>query len=360
LIITLDGPVAAGKTSVARQLAGRLGIPLLDTGAIYRCVALRASQAGVSWHDEAATARIAEALNVSFGTGPEGQIVQLDGRDVTHAIRRPAISQGASIVSAHPAVRTALLDLQRKQGARGDLIAEGRDTGTVVFPQADHKFFLTATPAERAERRYRELLDRGHAADLEKVRRELEERDRRDAGRAVAPLVAPPDALTLDTTDLAIAEVVDRIEKSTMDRVPEHFFEQSAVLPYREERNRLEFLLITSRRRKRWVIPKGVRELDMTPAASAAKEALEEAGIEGELSADPIGTYTYEKWGGTCRVEVFAMAVHTSYDVWSEDCRDRVWLTPDEAVARLDEPELQQLVRSLAVARGHGAVDVED
>ena len=131
-----------------------------------------------------------------------------------------------------------------------------------------------------------------------------------------------------------------------MAQVPDHFFEQSAVLPYRRDRDRLEILLVTSRRRKRWVIPKGVRELDLDPASSASKEALEEAGIEGEVSSEPIGTYEYEKWGGTCTVQVFAMAVHTSYDVWPESYRDRQWLTPEEAAERVDEPELQRIIRT--------------
>ena len=134
----------------------------------------------------------------------------------------------------------------------------------------------------------------------------------------------------------------------TMSRVPDHFFEQSGVLPFRQDRGGTEFLLITSRRRKRWVIPKGVRELDLTSAASAAKEAFEEAGIEGEISPDPIGTYSYEKWGGTCHVEVFSLAVQTSHEVWPESYRDRVWLAPNEAIARIAEPALQEIVGSFA------------
>jgi len=135
-----------------------------------------------------------------------------------------------------------------------------------------------------------------------------------------------------------------------MNQVPEHFYQQSAVLPHRSDRGRLEILLVSSRRKKRWVIPKGVRELDLDAAASAAKEALEEAGIEGELSTDAIGTYRYEKWGGTCTVEVFSMAVHTSYDTWPESYRDRHWLSPEEAADRVDEPELKQIILEFAAA----------
>lgn len=136
-----------------------------------------------------------------------------------------------------------------------------------------------------------------------------------------------------------------------MNKVPEHFYQQSAALPYRSDRGRLEILLVSSRRRKRWVIPKGVRELDLDPGASAAKEALEEAGIEGELSEKVIGTYSYEKWGGTCTVEVFSMAVHTSYDTWPESYRDRVWLSPEEAADRVDEPELKQMILEFAASQ---------
>lgn len=136
-----------------------------------------------------------------------------------------------------------------------------------------------------------------------------------------------------------------------MNRVPDHFYQQSAVLPFRVDRGRLEILLITSRRKKRWVIPKGVRELDLEPAASAAKEALEEAGIEGDLSAQPLGTYTYEKWGGICSVVVFSMAVHTSYDSWPESYRVRLWMPPDEAVDKVDEPELKEIIRAFAATR---------
>jgi 8-oxo-dGTP pyrophosphatase MutT (NUDIX family) len=133
-----------------------------------------------------------------------------------------------------------------------------------------------------------------------------------------------------------------------MAKVPEHFFQQSAVLPYRKDRGRLEVLVITSRRKKRWVIPKGIRELDLDSASSAAKEALEEAGIEGEVSKKTIGTYEYKKWGGVCSVEVFSMDVQTSYDVWPESYRDRFWVSPEEAAERVNEPELKRIILSFA------------
>jgi phosphohistidine phosphatase len=133
-----------------------------------------------------------------------------------------------------------------------------------------------------------------------------------------------------------------------MKAVPEHFFRQSAILPYRYDRDNLEVLLITSRRRKRWVIPKGVVEPDLTAAESAAKEALEEAGIEGDLQPEPLGTYRYEKWGGICSVTVFAMAVTSTYETWPESYRSRLWLDPAQAAARVDEPDLKAMILRFA------------
>lgn len=218
MVITIDGPVAAGKTTVARALARILDIPLLDTGAIYRCVAWHTRKLGIDWTDGVAAATVAAALDVSFGVVEGVQHVCVDGRDVSVEIRQPEISQGASIVSAHPAVRSALLELQRQQARPGHLIAEGRDTGTVVFPQAEHKFFLTAAPDVRAERRYRELVAAGTAADLPSVLAELEERDRRDSSREVAPLMAAPDATTIDSSLLSVKEVLDTIERDIRER----------------------------------------------------------------------------------------------------------------------------------------------
>ena len=133
-----------------------------------------------------------------------------------------------------------------------------------------------------------------------------------------------------------------------MSTVPPWFFTQAAAIPLRARDGQVEVLLITSRRRKRWVIPKGVIEPDMTPADSAAKEALEEAGIEGDVTPEPLGSYRYEKWGGICSVEVFAMAVTTTYDAWPESYRSRHWLAPAEAAARVDEPDLQAMILRFA------------
>lgn len=208
LIITIDGPVAAGKTSAAAVLATRLAIPLLDTGAIYRCVAWEARRRQVDWQDESGVSRIARGIEIVFQELCGRSQILLGNAEVTEQIRRPKISQGASIVSSLPRVRTALLELQRCQATANGLIAEGRDTGTVVFPQADHKFFLTASPQVRARRRYLELESKGISTTLEAVSTELQERDHRDTHRTVAPLLAAADAVTIDGSELSVDQVV--------------------------------------------------------------------------------------------------------------------------------------------------------
>ena len=208
LVITIDGPVAAGKTSAARGLAVRLGLPLLDTGAIYRCVALATRQQGLDWSDESAVVRVVSEIEIACRT--EGAIhrIYTNNIEVSEAIRRPDISQGASIVSALPGVRSALLHVQRQQAAEGRLIAEGRDTGTVVFADADCKFFLTARPEVRAHRRHLELRSKGIDAEFRDVLAELEMRDPRDSTRAIAPLVPAADATTIDSSDMSAGEVI--------------------------------------------------------------------------------------------------------------------------------------------------------
>jgi cytidylate kinase len=211
IVITIDGPAGAGKSSAARALAERLGYTLLDTGAIYRAVALLAIERGVATEEALALAQLAAGLDVRFRFEGEKNHVLIGDRDVTAEIRRPDVAQGASRVSALPEVRAALLDLQRALGARGGVVVEGRDTGTVVFPDAALKIFLTASPEERAHRRHAEEQARGLTTDLERTQREMEERDRRDAGRTVAPLRPAADAVLFDTTGVPLAEVVDRL-----------------------------------------------------------------------------------------------------------------------------------------------------
>lgn len=211
MIVAIDGPVAAGKTTVAKKLAARLGTSLLDTGAIYRCVALSAQRVGVSWDDEETLAALADRLSIEFRLEGEVNHVILAGEDVTEAIRTREMSQGASLVSALAGVRAALLELQRRLGEIGGGIAEGRDIGTVVFPHADLKIYLTAAPEERARRRHQELADKGDFEGFESVLGALQARDRRDMERPVAPLVPAEDAIMIDSSDLTVEQVVTRI-----------------------------------------------------------------------------------------------------------------------------------------------------
>ena len=215
IVVTIDGPAGAGKSTVAKQLARRLGYRLLDTGAIYRSVALTARQRSTPWSDAVACASLARELDIRFEFVGDKNHVFLAGQDVTAAIRTPEISQGASQVSAHPEVRAALLDLQRRLGAGGGVVVEGRDTGTVVFPHAQAKFFLTATEEERARRRVAEL---GAAANYEQTLREIRERDLRDASRDVAPMKPADDAILIDSSTQTIEQVVDSLAATVSHR----------------------------------------------------------------------------------------------------------------------------------------------
>jgi len=211
LIVAIDGPAGAGKSTAARLLATRLGYALLDTGAIYRSMALRARERGVGWDDGPGVAALAGGIDIAFRL--EGAInhVTLDGQDVTTAIRTPEMSDGASRVSALPEVRAALLELQRRIGAAGGVVVEGRDIGTVVFPDADVKFFLTASPDERARRRAAELAAAGKPVDAEQTKAEMLARDARDSTRATAPLRKADDAIEIDSSTLPPDAVVAKM-----------------------------------------------------------------------------------------------------------------------------------------------------
>lgn len=208
VVVTIDGPAGAGKSTVAKRLAARLGYGLLDTGAIYRSVALRALSDKIDWADGPALGRLAQALAIRFELRGEANHVFVDGVDVTSEIRTPQISQGASRVSGHPEVRAALLELQRRLGAQGGVVVEGRDTGTVVFPQAAAKFFLTASPEIRATRRVAELRAAGKDVDYDTTVAEIRERDKLDSEREVAPMVPAADARHVDSSSMPIDEVV--------------------------------------------------------------------------------------------------------------------------------------------------------
>lgn len=214
VIVAIDGPAGAGKSTVSRRLAQRLGFTLVDTGAIYRCVALKAQRLGVDLDDAAALEAFLGGLELRFEMSGDVNRVILDGRDVSDAIRTPENSLAASRVSQRPAVRAGLLGLQRRLGleASTGAVLEGRDIGTVVFPDADVKVFLFADPKERARRRFEELAERGSARTIEQVLEEQNRRDREDSQRAVAPLKPAPDAVGVDSTALPLDEVVARIE----------------------------------------------------------------------------------------------------------------------------------------------------
>lgn len=211
--VAIDGPAGAGKSTVAKAVARKLGYALVDTGAIYRSVALLASRRGVSFDDDTTLDTIVRDLTIEFRMDGDLNRVRVCGEDVTDAIRTPEISQASSMVSARPGVRAGLLDLQRRLASVGGAVLEGRDIGTVVFPNAPVKFFLSATDEERARRRHRELLARGggNVPSFEQVLTEVHERDARDSSRAHAPLRPADDAVILDSTHLTPAEVVERI-----------------------------------------------------------------------------------------------------------------------------------------------------
>ena len=218
LVVTIDGPAGAGKSTVAKQLARKLGYGLLDTGAIYRAVALTAQRLDIAWDNGSRCGQLACDLDIRFEFVGDKNHVFLAGEDVTMAIRTPEISQGASQVSALPEVRAGLLELQRRLGEGGGVVVEGRDTGTVVFPRAHAKFFLTATESERARRRLGELTAGGVEADYEKTLAELRERDERDSNRDVAPMRPAPDAILVDSSAQTIEQVVDSLAETVQMR----------------------------------------------------------------------------------------------------------------------------------------------
>ena len=220
--IGIDGPAGAGKSTIAMLLARRFGLSYVDTGAMYRGVALLAKRSGADPADEPALSRIAENSEFRFIMDPDPEKllnrVFLGGGDVTDAVREPEISQLASSVSALSGVRRALVAKQQHIGAAGGIVMEGRDICTVVLPGAEVKIFLTASPRERARRRHAELLEKGIESDYARVLAEIRERDHRDSTRADSPLKPAPDSVTVDTDNITIGQVVNRIVQITLEK----------------------------------------------------------------------------------------------------------------------------------------------
>jgi cytidylate kinase len=215
-VVAIDGPAGAGKSTVARRLAAKLGFTLVDTGALYRAVALAAQRKGVAWDDDAGVTSVAKSIAAarSLSLTPDsarGVRVDLDGEDISDAIRSPDMGMGASRVSAIAGVREALFQLQRLAGEQGGVVLEGRDIGTVVFPDAEAKFFLTASPEVRAKRRYDELIARGQTVDYARTLEDVVARDHQDSTRAIAPLRQAADATLVDSSNRAIDDVVDEM-----------------------------------------------------------------------------------------------------------------------------------------------------
>ena len=211
-IVTIDGPSGSGKGTISRAVASHIGWHLLDSGALYRLVALAGIKAGLAAEDADGHAALAAAMVVSFSADAAGgELVTLSGTDVTAELRTELAGQGASRVAAWPVVRNALLQRQRAFARPPGLVADGRDMGTVVFPAADLKIFLTASPSERARRRHKQLKDKGSDVSLAALSREITERDERDSSRSVAPLKPAPDAELIDSTGLSVAQVVEQV-----------------------------------------------------------------------------------------------------------------------------------------------------
>jgi cytidylate kinase len=216
MIITIDGPAGSGKSSAARELARRLGFEFLDTGAMYRAVTLAALRAGLDVNDHAAVAELMSRLLIEMPTDR----VQLNGEDVTPLLRTAKITAASGPIADNAAVRRRLVDLQRQTADGRNMVCEGRDQGTVVFPDAACKFFLSADPAERARRRQREMVARGENPEFVEILRAQEARDRRDAGRDLAPMKPADDAVLLDSTTMTLEEVVNLMEKTARRWLP--------------------------------------------------------------------------------------------------------------------------------------------
>jgi len=219
VIVAIDGPSGAGKSSITKLLAKRLGYLHIDTGAMFRAVALLARRAGIDSEDDAGLAELCRGLSISFDRDGEGCRVLVNGEDVSAAIRSEEVGLLTSSISARKPVREALLSIQRVMGEAGGVILEGRDIGTVVFPDAEVKFFLSASAAERGRRRFLELSGRGEQVTLEETIAKVERRDRQDTGRKHAPLRQAVDAIPIDSTTLSVDQVLELMEGMVKSRL---------------------------------------------------------------------------------------------------------------------------------------------
>lgn len=219
IIIAIDGPAASGKSSTARILAQKLGYIYLDTGAMYRACAVAAREAGIDFCDHDAISALMDSLELKIIQASEGNQLYLNGRDISLEIRTEEISRLASSISAIGIVRTKMVELQRRLGAGKAVVLDGRDIGTVVFPQAELKVFLIADLEERARRRYKELCEKGQCHDFEEIVADLRQRDQNDSSRSLAPLVPASDAIHLDTSKLSVEQQVQAIYELALQRI---------------------------------------------------------------------------------------------------------------------------------------------
>lgn len=218
MIIAIDGPSGSGKSTVGKALAKRLGYLYIDTGAMYRAVALKAKEKGIVPDDEKALGELVSSIQLSFTAGDQENRLLCDGEDITHAIRSPEMSRFASDISRNRIVREALVRMQRDLGRQGGVVLEGRDIGTVVFPDADLKFYLDADPEERGRRRYRELIQKGMDVDFKETLQEVRTRDQNDMSRPLSPLKRAEDAILIDSTNRTIEEVVEEMSRIVAEK----------------------------------------------------------------------------------------------------------------------------------------------
>ena len=214
MIIAIDGPAGSGKSTIAKLVAKRLNYRYIDTGAMYRAVSWTAQKKGLSLTDETAMAELARSLKIEFVPGADGQSVLVDGENATAHLKNETVGKGAATVAAQKSVREVLVARQRQIGETGNVVMDGRDIGTVVFPQANKKFFFVADAEERGRRRYEELKSKNPDLDLKIIIEEIRQRDHEDCNRKISPLVRAEDALEVDTTRLSIEEVTDHVLKN--------------------------------------------------------------------------------------------------------------------------------------------------